>query len=69
MYRLCILLQKLLTFNLPLSCSQDPLFNTKLEILEFREFILTELFVCFHQMKVFLAKKRATNQVSGKVVP
>ena len=64
MYRLCILLQKLLTFNLLLSCSQDPLSNIKLGILEFREFFLTELFVCFNQVKMFLAQKRAMNQVS-----
>ena len=63
MFRLCIFLQKLLTFNLLLSCSQDPLSNTKLEILEMREFILTELFACFHQIKVFLSQKQAMNLV------
>ena len=67
MYRLCILLLKLFTFNLRLSYSQNPLSNIKLEILELREFFLTQLFVCFDQVKVFLAQKRVTNQISGKL--
>ena len=68
--RLCTFLQKLLTFNLLLSYSQDPATNIEtrnpgISLINFINFLPNQLFVLIRS-KCFLAQKRATNQVSRK---